>query len=99
MIDLSGVAGFDWDEGNRHKNWINHAVSVSECEETFFNLPLLLQSDAVHSHTERRFFVLGQINAGRYLFIAFTLRGDKVRVISARDMSKKEKDVYGKANP
>ena len=98
MIDLSSVTGFDRDAGNRHKNWINHAVSVNECEETFFNLPLLLQSDAVHSHTEPRFFVLGQTNAGRYLFVAFTLRGDKVRVISARDMSKKERDVYGKAN-
>lgn len=98
MIDLSSVTGFDWDEGNRHKNWFSHGVAVSECEETFFNLPLLLQSDPVHSHAEQRFFVLGQTNADRYLFIAFTLQGDKVRVISARDMSKEERDVYGAAN-
>jgi uncharacterized protein len=99
MIDLSSVTGFDWDEGNRDKNWINHQVSSSECEEVFFNLPLLLQPDPTHSTTESRYFVLGQTNADRHLFIAFTLRFDKIRVISARDMSKKERTAYGEANP
>jgi len=69
MIDLSGITGFDWDEGNRDKNWINHQVSTGECEEVFFNLPLLLRPDLTHSSTEARYFVLGQTNAGRHLFI------------------------------
>ncbi len=99
MVDLSGVNGFDWDEGNREKNWINHQVSTGECEEVFFNLPLLLQPDPAHSSTESRYFVLGQTNAGRHLFIAFTLRNDKIRVISARDMSKKEEVAYDETNP
>ncbi len=98
MIDLSSVTGFDWDEGNRDKNWINHQVSASECEEVFLNLPLLLQSDPVHSTTESRYYVLGQTNAGRYLFISFTLRNDNIRVISASDMSKKERTAYGETN-
>jgi uncharacterized protein len=99
MIDLSSVTGFEWDEGNRDKNWINHQVSNTECEEVFFNLPLLLRPDLTHSTTEVRYFVLGQTNTGRHLFIVFTIRNDKIRVISARDMSKKERTAYGETNP
>jgi len=98
MVDLLGTTGFDWDEGNFNKNWIKHQVSNSECEEIFFNLPMLLHSDPIHSQTEPRYYVLGQTNAGRRLFIAFTLRGHKIRVISARDMSKSEKSIYEQAN-
>ncbi|HZD10776.1 MAG TPA: BrnT family toxin [Candidatus Binatia bacterium] len=99
MVELSNITGFDWNEGNRDKNWISHRVSTSECEEVFFNLPLLLRPDPVRSTTEARYFVLGQTNAGRHLFIAFTLRSDKIRVISARDMSKQERAAYGETNP
>jgi uncharacterized DUF497 family protein len=98
MNDLGSVTGFEWDDGNREKNWISHHVTTSECEEVFFNLPLLLQHDLAHSTGEQRFFVLGQTNAGRHLFISFTVRDDKLRVISARDMSRKERRVYGKTD-
>jgi uncharacterized DUF497 family protein len=99
MIDLSNISGFAGDEGNRDRNWVNHQVFASECEEVFFNLPLLLHPDPAHSTTEARYFVLGQTNADRHLFIAFTLRDNNIRVISARDMSKKERTTYGEANP
>ena len=98
MIDLSSIVGFAWDEGNQEKNWLKHHVATSECEETFFNLPLLLQTDPLHSQAEPRYFVLGQTNAGRYLFVAFTVRNDKIRVISAREMSQKERASYEQAN-
>ena len=94
MIDFSSVTGFEWDAGNRNKNWEKHQVSSSECEEVFFNLPLLLQPDEAHSQSEARYYVLGQTNAGRRLFIVFTIRDKKVRVISARDMSKRERMIY-----
>ena len=94
MLDFKAIAGFDWDTGNRDKNWQKHGVSASECEEVFFNLPLLLQPDPTHSQTEARYFTLGQTNAGRTLFIVFTVRSDKIRVISARDMSRKETEIY-----
>jgi len=99
MIDLSNIDGFDWDDGNRTKNWLKHQVSTSECEESFFNLPLLLRNDDRHSQDENRFYVLGQTNAGRKLFLSFTVRLNKVRVISTRDMSRKERQAYGKTNP
>ncbi len=98
MIDLSSLNGFEWDEGNQTKNWIRHQVSPPECEEVFFNLPLLLADDVQHSQDEKRFYVLGQTNAERKLFISFTNRTNKIRVISARDMSRKERQVYAKEN-
>lgn len=94
MIDLNQLTGFDWDAGNRDKNWQKHQVSTGECEEVFFNLPLLLGDSPGHSTAETRYLALGQTNAGRLIFIAFTVRNEKIRVISARDMSEKERDLY-----
>lgn len=94
MVDLNTVTGFDWDENNREKNWERHQVSAGECEEVFFNIPLLLEDDPSHSQKEPRYYVLGHTIAGRRLFIAFTIREDKIRVVSARDMSKKERSIY-----
>jgi uncharacterized DUF497 family protein len=99
MVDFDSIDGFEWDDSNRTKNWVKHQVSASECEEIFFNLPILLADDVKHSQEENRFYVLGQTNAGRRLFISFIIRQNKIRVISARDMSRKEREVYGKTNP
>lgn len=91
---LLGCVGFQWDEGNADKNWIKHRVSRTECEEVFFNEPLLVTSDIGHYGVEPMFYALGQTDTGRLLFIVFTIRGELVRVISARDMSKREKKEY-----
>lgn len=98
MSDFQSAQGFDWDEGNRDKNWLKHGVSNGECEELFFNLPLIVADDTKHSELEARYFALGQTNTGRLLFLSFTIRADKIRVISARDMSRREREVYGQAN-
>jgi uncharacterized DUF497 family protein len=99
MDELKDIEGFDWDEGNRTKNWVKHQVSATECEEVFLNLPLLLADDTPHSQAEKRFYVLGQTDAGRRLFLAFTIRANQIRVISARDMSRKEQQKYDQINP
>ena len=91
---LYQCSGFDWNEGNTDKNWLKHKVSSSECEQIFFNHPLLIQDDIIHSKTEQRFYALGQTDLKRFLFIAFTVRNNLIRVISARDMSRKERRVY-----
>ena len=96
MTSVGQWTGFDWDAGNRGKN-AKHRVSDDECEEAFFNLPIVLGSDEVHSAQEDRQYVLGQTNAGRRLFIAFTKRGTQIRVISARDMTRKERRAYDEA--
>lgn len=95
MERLASCEGFDWDAGNREKNWNKHGVSTGECEEVFFNQPLVVAGDEGHSEREERFFALGHADAGRMLFVVFTIRGSLVRVISARDMSRKERKVYG----
>ena len=95
MIDLTKIADFDWDDGNARKN-DKHGVSTAEAEQVFFNGPLLLIADTKHSHGEPRFHALGKTDEGRTLHITFTLRnaGERVRVISARDMHKKERTIY-----
>ena len=93
-ISLPEFEGFDWDKGNLDKNWIAHEVTPQEAEQLFFNAPLIVADDLKHSEAEKRYVVLGQTNEARYIFIAFTIRKRKVRVISARDMNKKEKKVY-----
>ena len=85
---------FEWDEGNREKNWIKHKVSWSEIEESFLNTPLLLKSDVKHSQKEVRYWALGKTNNARTLFISFTIRGEKIRIISARDQNRKERSTY-----
>jgi uncharacterized protein len=98
MLDFDALSGFDWDTGNRDKNWQKHGVTTGECEQVFFNLPSLFQPDPAHSKAEARYFILGRTNSGRYLFIAFTTRSNKIRIISARDMSRKESDIYEQTN-
>jgi uncharacterized DUF497 family protein len=98
MLDLNTLDGFEWDKGNLTKNWDSHQVSVAECEQAFFNLPLLLHDDVKHSMQEWRYYILGKTNAGRLLFIAFAVRSAKIRVISARPMSRKERQIYEEAN-
>mgnify|MGYP001209459164 FL=1 len=95
MIDLTKITEFDWDEGNARKN-DKHGVSMAESEQVFFNKPLLLIADTKHSQSESRFHALGKSDEGRTLHITFTLRGagEKIRVISARDMHKKERAFY-----
>ena len=94
MFDFDSIIGFDWDEGNKDKNWDKHQVDFRECEEVFFNQPLLINEDIKHSFQEKRYYILGRSDTNRALFLVFTLRNNKIRVISARDQSKKERMIY-----
>ena len=93
-FNIDDIIGFDWDEVNSKKNWERHQVSIGESEEVFFNEPFYIFSDEKHSNSESRYYVLGETNKSRYLFIVFTIRKCKIRVISSRDMNKKEKTIY-----
>ena len=95
MIDFDTIQGFDWDDGNRRKN-DKQGVSTSEAEQVFFNAPLLMLVDAAHSQLEPRLHALGKTDAGRLLHITLTLRQNQslIRVISARDMHRKERAIY-----
>lgn len=92
--DLSECTGFQWDAGNAGKSWELHRVSQAECEQVFFNRPIRVAPDERHSHEEPRRAALGRTDDGRLLTVVFTVRGALVRVISARDMSRRERRVY-----
>ena len=95
---LDNCIGFEWDKGNLTKNWERHQVSMGECEQVFYNEPLIVFDDDNHSQNEKRWYLLGITDTGRELFIVFTIRKDLIRVISARDMNKKERIIcYGQS--
>ena len=95
--ELSDATGFEWDDGNARKNWELHQVSQAECEAVFFNRPLLMAPDEAHSQREARYAALGQTNGGRPLSVILTKRGTLIRVISARNMSRRERKLYEQA--
>ena len=99
MIEFSQITGFDWDEGNARKNE-KHGVSMAEAEQVFFNAPLLVLEDGAHSQQEAPLHALGKTDDGRALHITFTLRqsGLLIRIISARDMHRKERAIYEQAD-
>jgi uncharacterized DUF497 family protein len=99
MTHLDQITGFEWDDGNSRKSADKHDVSQAEAESIFFNDPLIVIADLKHSETERRFHALGRTAQDRLLHITFTLRqnGTMIRVISARDMHRKERKVYEQA--
>ena len=95
---LDSCTGFDWDEANIGKNWDRHRhrVTPQDAEDVFFHEPLVVRGDVRHSKGERRYYALGQTGAGRRLFVAFTIRGDLIRVISVRDMNHNEGKLYAR---
>jgi len=94
MRDDADATEFDWDGGNADKNWLRHRVSQAESEQIFFNRPFVVAEDEIHSGSETRHYALGRTDAGRLLFVVYTLRGEKIRIISARDMTRRERKEY-----
>ena len=92
-----GVYEFDWDAGNIGKNK-KHGVEYWECEEVFFDQRKVTLKDALHSDGEARYVTLGKTKHTRLLYLVYTKRKGKIRIISARDCKKrKEIDLYEKA--
>ena len=100
MVDLTSIVGFDWDKGDVHKSQNKHDVSAAESEQVFFNQPLMVVEDVQHSQTELRFHAFGVTDSNRQLHITFTVRaeGTLIRVISARNMSLRERKWYATQN-
>ena len=98
MIELDRVEGFDWDEGNARKSAEKHNVSQAEAEAVFFSEPLVVVPDPRHSRAEPRYHALGKTADGRMLHVVFTHRRQDtlIRIISARDMNRKERTIYAK---
>lgn len=91
---LNKCIGFEWEKGNALKNRERHKVTQGECEQVFFNEPLVVFDDLKHSQEEQRMYLLGATDSGRLLFLVFTIRKKIIRLVSARDMNKKERKLY-----
>ena len=94
--EFEQFTGFQWDEGNIDKNLLKHRIQNWECEQIFFNEPLIILDDPKHSVSEKRWAAFGLTDAGRFLTVIFTKRIKLLRVISARDMNRKERKFYEK---
>ena len=94
MVDLKKITGFEWDQGNIDKSYQKHGITPNEAEEAFVDKDILLLEDIKHSQKELRFEAIGRIIKGDILFLAFTARGDKIRIISVRKANKKERRRY-----
>jgi uncharacterized protein len=91
---LHACEGFQWDAGNWDKNWRKHRVAAYECEQVFFNQPLIVRSEEPAGKKDPDFYALGQTDEGRWRFIAFIVRSRQIRVVSARDMTPRERKEY-----
>ena len=100
-LDIESLIGFDWDDGNIYKNENKHGLNYKTIEEVFFNEPILIVEDFKHSENECRCVAFGYDNQNRKIMVVFTTRENLIRVISAREMTKKEKSFYenNKNNP
>ena len=94
MVVLPQPTAFEWDGGNAEKNFHSHNVGWAECEEVFFSERKLLLDDVLHSGAEARYILLGETSGKRQIFIAFTIRDERVRIISARPADKRERTIY-----
>ena len=97
MIDVSKCTEFEWDKGNIAKSFKKHKISPNEAEEIFLDENLKILKDINHSQKEKRLIALGKTFTNKKLFIVFTVRGEKVRIISARPMDRKERSYYEKS--
>lgn len=94
MLTIKEPAEFIWDKGNIDKSWIKHRVTNRECEEIFFDKNKKIYKDKPHSLKEDRFILLGKTKKGRLLYIVFTVRRKRIRIISARNLNRKERRLY-----
>ena len=95
---FSDIRGFEWDKGNKDKNWVKHRVSNEECEEIFFDPHKRLLDTEKYFGLERRCLLIGKTSLGRALFVVFVIREKRVRIISARDLNRRERRLYEKGN-
>ena len=96
--NLETIIGFEWDAGNESKSVHKHSIERQEAEQVFASRPLVLLDDAAHSQTELRYHAFGKSNAGRLLHVSYTIRGNRIRVISARPMNRRERRFFESQN-
>ncbi|OGG53388.1 hypothetical protein A3H16_01505 [Candidatus Kaiserbacteria bacterium RIFCSPLOWO2_12_FULL_53_8] len=98
MRIFADVVGFEWDDGNKDKNLKKHGVTNEGCEQSFSDERRIVREDTKHSRHEARHWLIGKTPQNRLLFVSFTIRKSRIRVISARNASRKERTYYEEEN-
>ncbi len=96
MINIVKPVEFDWDSGNTGKNK-KHGIEDTESEEAFWDADKIVFIDRAHSAAEKKFILLGKTKLEKLLYVVFTVRKKKIRIISARRINKRESNLYEKA--
>lgn len=97
MVNLNKISGFQWDKWNIDKSYKKHGITSNETEEVFLDEDVKIENDIKHQEQEDRYIVIGKTTEGKMLFVVFTIRTDKIRIISGRMANNKEKEVYQKS--
>ena len=95
---MTTALGFEWDANKANKNVEKHHVSFEEAATVFDDPMFITFIDDEHSIDEERYITIGLSNRGRLLILAHADRQDRIRIISARQATKKEEQFYAKAN-
>jgi len=88
---------FEWDDAKAALNWRNHGVSFEMAQDVFKDIFAIEWTDDRHGDAEERFVAVGMVE-GRLLFVAYTLRGERIRIISAREAEPRERRRYHNEN-
>lgn len=94
MLKLDKQKSFDWDKGNIDKSYLKHGITLNQAEEAFLDETAVILRDFKHSQKEKRYLLIGKTANKKMLFIVFTIRKKKIRIISARAADKKEVRQY-----
>ncbi len=85
---------FDWDENKASSNLSKHGVSFEEAKTVFDDVLYVDFYDPDHSDNEERYLIVGKSNRGRSLIVSYTERKDVIRLISARETTRAEREIY-----
>jgi uncharacterized DUF497 family protein len=88
---------FEWDDVKAATNWRVHGITFEMAREVFKDIFAVEWADDRHGDTEQRFVILGMVE-NRLLFVSYTLRGERIRIISARTAERFEKKRYHNEN-
>ena len=85
---------FDWDDDKAEINIVRHGISFLEAASVFDDDLSITFLDPDHSVDEERLIIIGHSNRGRLLFVSQTDRNRRPRIISAREVTRRERKVY-----
>lgn len=85
---------FEWDDNKAESNALKHGITFDEAVTVFADPDLLFTEDSRHSQGEEREWAIGETENGSIVVVVFTMRDEQIRIISAREATKKERQRY-----